>query len=152
MHEKSLLLPLLPVAMMAAWEPELACWAPAVGALSMFPLLERDGLTLPYAALLVMHASLASGLLPHRTRGRHHYQPLLVRLALERRRWLAGGAVAAALALHALRALVPPPARLPWLWDRAFITLSYAFIAEGMVYLNWRQHHQRRSASTIKQE
>ncbi|GFH14327.1 alpha-1,3-glucosyltransferase [Haematococcus lacustris] len=46
-HEKSVLLPLLPISMMAAHYPGLAVWTPIVAMVSMYPLLERDGLSLP---------------------------------------------------------------------------------------------------------
>jgi hypothetical protein len=40
-HEKSILLPLLPLSMLAASEPDLALWGPVVGAFQMYPLLVR---------------------------------------------------------------------------------------------------------------
>ncbi|GFH26541.1 alpha-1,3-glucosyltransferase, partial [Haematococcus lacustris] len=52
-HEKSVLLPLLPISMMAAHYPGLAVWTPMVAMVSMYPLLERDGLSLPYVALML---------------------------------------------------------------------------------------------------
>lgn len=57
-HEKSILLPLLPVTMMAGRLPSLATWMPLVGSFSMFPLLVRDGVAVPYAALCVLYAVL----------------------------------------------------------------------------------------------
>ena len=61
MHEKSILLPLLPVALLCDREPLLAAWLPAYGAFSMFPLLKKDRLVLAYAALLMLWASMATG-------------------------------------------------------------------------------------------
>eukprot|EP00899_Mesostigma_viride_P024519 jgi/Mesvir1/5251/Mv15370-RA.1 len=57
-HEKSILLPLLPVLMLALHEPVLALWVSGVAAFSMVPLLERDGLNIPYAATLLVFFSL----------------------------------------------------------------------------------------------
>ncbi len=37
--------------------------------------------------------------------------------------------------LHAARELLPPPARLPWLHDRLFITLAFVAFAKAWVYL-----------------
>lgn len=65
-HEKSILMPLLPVTLLAGREPALAAWLPLLAALSMFPLLERDGVTLPYIALCAMYGTvMASPALHH---------------------------------------------------------------------------------------
>lgn len=63
MHEKSILLPLLPLTLLAGDERVslLAAWLPVVGAFSMYPLLVRDGVALPYIALTVSYAVLMAG-------------------------------------------------------------------------------------------
>ena len=53
-HEKSVLLILLPVTLLAGHEPELAYWLPVVASFSMYPLLKKDGLCLAYAAVLLL--------------------------------------------------------------------------------------------------
>lgn len=58
-HEKSILLPLLPVMMLAPWEPRLATWLPLIASFSMYPLLERDGLTLTYFACCLLYLAFA---------------------------------------------------------------------------------------------
>lgn len=50
-HEKSILLPLLPASFLALEEPFIYRWFVYHAMLSMFPLLRRDKLVLPYAAL-----------------------------------------------------------------------------------------------------
>nr|GEZ24461.1 probable dolichyl pyrophosphate Man9GlcNAc2 alpha-1,3-glucosyltransferase isoform X2 [Tanacetum cinerariifolium] len=50
-HEKSILLPLLPATILALEEPFLLQWFTQFALLSMFPLLIRDKLLLPYIAL-----------------------------------------------------------------------------------------------------
>lgn len=47
--------------------------------------------------------------------------------------------LAGMLILHAARAFVPPPARFPWLHDRAFITYSFAHFALAFLYLQLQQ-------------
>ena len=59
MHEKSILLPLLPVTLLAHGHPGLAMWLCTVATFSMFPLLKKDGLSLAYAASLLMWAGIA---------------------------------------------------------------------------------------------
>ncbi|XP_058778912.1 probable dolichyl pyrophosphate Man9GlcNAc2 alpha-1,3-glucosyltransferase [Vicia villosa] len=53
-HEKSILLPLLPATMLALEEPFIFKWFMKFAMLSMFPLICRDGLIVPYFALLAL--------------------------------------------------------------------------------------------------
>ncbi|CAI7911911.1 unnamed protein product, partial [Closterium sp. NIES-53] len=53
-HEKSILLPLLPTCMLALHHPHLHRWLSTVALFSMFPLLLRDRLELAYTALLAL--------------------------------------------------------------------------------------------------
>ncbi|GLC53216.1 hypothetical protein PLESTB_000720700 [Pleodorina starrii] len=157
-HEKSILLPLLPITLMAGEEPLLAAWLPLAAALSMFPLLERDGVALPYAALCVAYGAVMAGpALRHarelrQARARTGVEgkggaggPVgsavggLTGWALRHWSALAGLSVAAALGLHAARLLLPPPERLPWLHDRAFISAAFGVFALSYVYLQASQ-------------
>lgn len=56
-HEKSILLPLLPLTALAAASPLLATWLPLVACFSMYPLLVRDGQALPYVALCALYCA-----------------------------------------------------------------------------------------------
>ncbi len=60
-HEKSVLLPVLPVTLLGPDAGPLACWLPALAAFSMFPLLQRDGLSTAYCAALLLWAACAAG-------------------------------------------------------------------------------------------
>jgi alpha-1,3-glucosyltransferase len=53
-HEKSVLLPLLPATMLYLDWPEEVTFLTLVGTFSMFPLLRRDALVLPYGVLMVV--------------------------------------------------------------------------------------------------
>ncbi|KAL1348226.1 hypothetical protein HN51_024198 [Arachis hypogaea] len=53
-HEKSILLPLLPASLLAMEEPFIFKWFMQFAMLSMFPLICRDGLVVPYFALLAL--------------------------------------------------------------------------------------------------
>lgn len=140
-HEKSILLPLLPISMLAASEPDLATWAPLVGVFQMFPLLVRDGVGAAYAGSIAAYLLLLPALLPQGTAA-----PTLDGSGAGRTRACALAALAGGGLLHVLRAAVPAPARFPWLWDRAFASYAFVFVAAGMAYLNWRQWHQGPSA------
>ncbi|WIA33433.1 hypothetical protein OEZ86_006565 [Tetradesmus obliquus] len=142
-HEKSILLPLLPITLLAASEPDCAIWGPAIASFSMYPLLVRDGVSLAYTATIVLYLLVITALVA--TKG---VQP--VTLGSRCGRLLAAAGCAGAVLLHLLQALVPPPQRLPWLHDRLFVSYSFVFIAGAMLYLNWRQWNQQGSSSASK--
>ncbi|KAG2489811.1 hypothetical protein HYH03_011760 [Edaphochlamys debaryana] len=151
-HEKSILLPLLPLTLLAGREPTLAVGLPLLACVSMFPLLVRDGLALPYAAHVMLYGAVlaptavqygrqlqaelgggrSAGLLSHAVRGCS---------ALVLRFWgvLAVLATAAGVGLHVAREVVPAPENLPWLHDRLFITFAFAGFAVAFVYTQCRQ-------------
>ena len=60
-HEKSILLPLLPIALLWCDHPLLSSWMTLIATFSMFPLLSRDGLTIAYAATQVFNAAICAG-------------------------------------------------------------------------------------------
>lgn len=132
-HEKSILLPLLPITMLAATEPDLAIWGPVVGVFQMYPLLVRDGVAMAYIATNALYLILLTGFVP---------KGVLAR-SVGSRTWrlAAAAALGGAVLLHVLELTVSPPASLPWLWDRLFVTYGFVFIAAAMAYLNFRQWH-----------
>lgn len=148
-HEKSVLLPLLPLQALHARLPLLAAWFSGVSLLSLGPLLVKDALLeapLPLAFVIALAAlHLAAG---GRATGADEAASL--RLALQRmlgrnsaaapaaadlQRWLRRGAIATAalgLALALAAALVPPPARLPDLHAYANSVVCAALLAVAL--------------------
>lgn len=152
-HEKSILLPLLPITLLAATEPAAALWAPIVGCFSMYPLLVRDGAAAAYCGTIALYLV---ALWPAVRRllavpgqggkGKPKGQapkagPFSDLLAWGKARHDVLGMMGllGVLAMHAARELVEPPARLPWLHDRACITASFGFFALLGLYLQVRQ-------------
>lgn len=135
MHEKSILLPLLPLTMLAASEPDLAIWGPVVGVFQMYPLLVRDGAAMAYVASIALYLTLLTALVPKGV--------LAHSVDVPKWRALSVAGLLGAVLLHVLEVCVPPPARLPWLYDRLFISYGFVFIAAAMLYLNYRQWHQQ---------
>jgi alpha-1,3-glucosyltransferase len=58
-HEKSILLPLLPVVLLWGRHPLLNAWIGCVATFSMFPLLQKDGHALDYFAMQAVFVVLA---------------------------------------------------------------------------------------------
>jgi alpha-1,3-glucosyltransferase len=147
-HEKSILLPLLPVTLLAPDVPALAAWLPAVAAFSMYPLLKKDGLSLAYGALLLFWAAftLPSQAAPNRTAASGGAQgrggsmlsyglPLIFRTS-----------VGLALGIHAAAAVLDPPKRLPFIYDALMTALSFLHFAAAAVYVQlllWSQDHEK---------
>jgi alpha-1,3-glucosyltransferase len=144
-HEKSILLPLLPVTMMATSQPEGALWGPLVAAFSMYPLLERDGAAGVYVACCALYLILVSALTPPAGGGRAAGSSRRSSRELHIPAWLPQAAPFAAAGLcvlcHGMR-LLPAPSQLPWLWDRLHVTVAWLPITAHMLYLNWRQYQQ----------
>lgn len=130
-HEKSILLPLLPVTMLAPWEPFVALAFPLVAMLSMLPLLEKDGLVVPYYALMVVFASTASA--------GHGFGGSNGGSGSTWRRVYFLATAAGGILLHMLRLMVPPPPRLPFLHDALVTGFAFAHFAGFFIYLVYRQ-------------
>lgn len=64
-HEKSILLPLLPVTLLVLEEPIATTMFMNVAMFSMFPLLKREGLVIPYFITSVMWNWLVGGYGPN---------------------------------------------------------------------------------------
>ena len=130
-HEKSILLPLLPLTLLAPDLPLLAAWMPAMAAFSMFPLLKKDCLVVAYLGALLFWASVAwprtagdDG--PKRDR-RGRAVPVLV-----------AGSCATAVVLHAAKAFALPPPQLPYLFDALIIAFCFVHFMCAAVYVQWR--------------
>lgn len=162
-HEKSILIPLLPVTLLAP-ELRLARWLPAVAVLSMAPLLLRDGLGLASAALLLVWVAVVGpgdgwGGLAAGPAGDGTGQQVLQRresgratarrpsgIAATAKERIAGCAVylhertsgiaaAAAASVCALAGSTTPPARYPFLHDAAFTCVSFLFFVAALCEL-----------------
>ena len=123
-HEKSLLLALLPVGVLLPTSPLLFGWFSVLGAFSMYPLLVKDSLVLPYAvcqtlfACLLVHSSLNS---PNDSSPRHPLQHYFSG------RWIRAYVMLStfgALIIHVVAIAFKPPARYPDLITMLFTTYS----------------------------
>ncbi|KAJ7505307.1 glucosyltransferase [Mycena galericulata] len=116
-HEKTILLPLLPITLLLSGAPmdsTVFGWgvlANNVAVFSMWPLLKRDGLGVQYVALTLLWNRLI-GYNPLRLPSKSFIQ--LLSLAV----------YAAALTWHALELLIQPPARYPDLYPVLNVLIS----------------------------
>ncbi|KAE8378583.1 glycosyl transferase [Aspergillus bertholletiae] len=125
-HEKSVLLPLLPMTLMLSGDGGLSKetrawvgWANMLGSWTMFPLLQRDGLRIPYFVMTLLWAYLL-GLPPVSLEVYRGYrssddssplpEPHIITKLLHLCFYLA------MVGWHVVEAFVPPPAGKPDLW------------------------------------
>ncbi|KAK1363600.1 Alpha-1,3-glucosyltransferase [Heracleum sosnowskyi] len=131
-HEKSILLPLLPASLLALEEPFIFQWLIQFALLSMFPLLCRDKLVLPYVALYGFFILLYNA--PGRkqdTRGRSSssiVKSLLVSVILM-----------ISFLLHVIYLTISPPTKYPFLFEAIIMLLCFSQFIAIAVYTNKKQ-------------
>ena len=118
-HEKNVLLPLLPMTLLLATEkglkPDIRAWvglANILGCWTMYPLLQRDGLRIPYAVLTLLWAWLL-GLPPTSLSMYTGKQSKGLNILTKAAHLLL---YAGTIAWHVGEAAVQPPAHMPDLW------------------------------------
>lgn len=141
-HEKNVLLPLLPMTLLLGtsegMKPAIRAWvgyANLLGCFTMFPLLTRDGLRIPYAVLTLLWAYLLalppfslSAYAPSASEGGPHWFSKVAHL----------GSYVAILGWHAVVAFVEPPKDKPDLWVVANVVLGAAGFGLCYLWCLWR--------------
>ncbi|OAA47457.1 glucosyltransferase [Beauveria brongniartii RCEF 3172] len=142
-HEKSVLLPLMPMTMLLAGKQGLngsvRSWvgfANMLGAWTMFPLLQRVDLAVPYAVLTLLWAYLL-GLPPVSWTAPlqdTHTKPLVQYATLA----LHSGFYVLMVAWHIAQAILPPPPSKPDLWIVANVGIGAAGFMICYLWCFWR--------------
>ncbi|KAI8870231.1 ALG6, ALG8 glycosyltransferase [Ramicandelaber brevisporus] len=110
-HEKSILIPALPIVLLYPFERELVLIFVNTAMMSMFPLLKRVELSIPYAALLLLWNVLDG------------YPFLLVTLVIA--------------VIHGLDLLVTPPERYPHIFIMLNMIFSAGVFGLTLLYLTY---------------
>jgi alpha-1,3-glucosyltransferase len=153
-HEKSILLPLLPLTMLLGLEDTpLLNWVNLIATFSMAPLLIKDGLGLAsISAVAVCHAAnqLATmTLVANSQQSTTRSLPLC--MALRKRVYQAS--VAGCAAILAGTAVVPAPLHLPFLHDALIVTWSFLHVVALLVWTYILQVQEYRSNEVkVKQQ
>ncbi|XP_073144207.1 probable dolichyl pyrophosphate Man9GlcNAc2 alpha-1,3-glucosyltransferase [Henckelia pumila] len=139
-HEKSILLPLLPASFLALEEPFIFRWSVYYALLSMFPLLKRDKLVLPYAALYGLF------ILFYHTPGARKdpkemdsFFPNIKSLVF-----------AFSLVLHIIYLTITPPQKYPFLFEAIIMLLCCSQFLLIFIYSNSRQWTLTKLSTTKK--
>lgn len=142
-HEKSVLLPLLPMTVLLGGQEGLGTemrawigWANALGVWTLFPLLKRDGLRVPYFVLSLLWAWLM-GLPPTSLRlytgKRDERRGLSLQVRL-----LHLAFYAAMVMWHVLEAFLPPPMGKPDLWVVVNVVIGAAGFVICFLWCTWQ--------------
>ncbi|KAI9876799.1 MAG: Glucosyltransferase-like protein [Pleopsidium flavum] len=142
-HEKSVLLPLLPMTLLLTGKDGLGSeirawvgWANMLGSWTMFPLLKRDDLRVPYTVLTLLWAYML-GLPPtslslYFGRQTNHVGPGMVAKVVHL------GFYAAMISWHALEAFVQTPEGKPDLWVVINVIIGAAGFGLCFLWCTWR--------------
>ncbi|KAH7514846.1 hypothetical protein FEM48_Zijuj11G0133700 [Ziziphus jujuba var. spinosa] len=141
-HEKSILLPLLPATLSAIEEPFLLKWMMLYALFSMFPLLYRDKLILPYIALsalflLLFHAR-------NRSQDERETKPL--------KTYVTTFFLLCAFILHVVYLNMQAPHRYPFLFEALIMLLSFSQFVILVIYSNAKQWMLKRETLVVKEK
>ncbi|KAG9443447.1 hypothetical protein H6P81_014787 [Aristolochia fimbriata] len=129
-HEKSVLLPLLPASLLALDEPVIFKWLIYYAMFSMFPLLCRDQLVVPYVALLALFL-----LIYHTPHGRPHTKGM----GFMAWKWLIVLPVLVSIVLHITYLSFKPPEKYPFLFEALMMILCFSQFVIIAGYANVKQ-------------
>lgn len=150
-HEKSILLPLLPLTLLLGARDGLSKetrawvgWANAIATFTLYPLLQRDGLRIPYFVLTLLWAYLLG--LPPVSVGLYYDHANQNEPGKERpegdlstaTKILHGEYYMAMLIWHGLEAFIPPPEGKPDLWVVVNVWLGASAFGICYLWCTWK--------------
>ncbi|ETW07301.1 hypothetical protein, variant 2 [Aphanomyces invadans] len=141
-HEKTILLPLLPMTFLLSEAPLLASWFGLLATFSMHFLLVKDGLVVPYIVAIIGYT--AFGIVPHLWQSRLSTAPSAPGLPpsgsppLWQRIYVVASIVGIAI-LQVLAWSVAPPSKYPHIHEYLFALYSCGHFVLALVYTTYWQ-------------
>ncbi|KAJ7531399.1 hypothetical protein O6H91_14G042300 [Diphasiastrum complanatum] len=135
-HEKSILVPLLPATLLALDEPWIFQWLTPYALLSMFPLLRRDKLAVAYMALFFIFLLLNPPVFNDQEKAKATCSSWRQQLWLNKSR---GFSLASMTMIQLSYLFIPSPASLPFLFDSLISIFAFAHFVPVMLYTNYKQ-------------
>ena len=129
-HEKSILLPLLPASLLALHEPHLYGWFTYYALFSMFPLICRDQLLLQYIAVLGLFFLIYYS--PGGSYGKEVKIPFGIKAVLSL-------PLLCSIILHIVYLQIEPPKRYPFLFDALIMFICFSQFVILSLYTNYKQ-------------
>ncbi|XP_027358748.1 probable dolichyl pyrophosphate Man9GlcNAc2 alpha-1,3-glucosyltransferase [Abrus precatorius] len=118
-HEKSILLPLLPATLLAVEEPFIFRWFMQFAMLSMFPLICRDNLVVPYLALLAFFILILNAPGQHGIRESNYFYKYLGSTTMHL-------ILFCSFILHVVYLTMHPPEKYPFLFEAVIMNLCFS--------------------------
>lgn len=145
-HEKSILLPLLPASLLALEEPRVLKWLTHFSLFSMFPLLCRDRLIVPYVGLFALFYLLfyAPGTSAFKK----------IRSAATIKSFLMTLLIVCSIVLHIVYLTMHPPERYPFLFEAIIMLVCFSQFVLLALYTNTMQWmlHKHHSSSMDREK
>ncbi|KAK8446015.1 hypothetical protein SEVIR_9G420500v4 [Setaria viridis] len=129
-HEKSILLPLLPASLLALKEPQMFGWFVYFALFSMYPLICRDQLLLQYIAVLGLFFLIYYS--PGGSHGKRFKISCGAKVVLSL-------PFLCSLLLHITYLQIEPPKRYPFLFDALIVFVSFSQFVILTLYTNYKQ-------------
>ncbi|KAL6529913.1 hypothetical protein OROMI_028558 [Orobanche minor] len=138
-HEKSILLPLLPASLLAFEEPFVFRWLIYHALLSIFPLVRRDKLVIPYGALYGLFILLycAPG-------GRKDAREIGCFPSIYK-----SFAFACSVSLHIIYLTITPPDKYPFIFEAVIMTFCFSQFVLIWIYLNTKQWSLSKTSTQV---
>ncbi|KNA20327.1 hypothetical protein SOVF_053420 [Spinacia oleracea] len=143
-HEKSILLPLLPASLLALEEPLVFRWLIHFGLFSMFPLLCRDQLVLAYIALFSLFY-----LLFYAPRKKDSGK---IRSFFTLKLLITTLLVFCSFVLHIVYLAMNPPKRYPFLFEAIIMLVSFTQFVWLALYTNKKQWMLQKQSTCVEKE
>ncbi|XP_055917101.1 probable dolichyl pyrophosphate Man9GlcNAc2 alpha-1,3-glucosyltransferase [Eupeodes corollae] len=128
-HEKSILLPGLPAMLLYPIEPLMVPWFLQISTISMFPLLYKDKLVLPFICMIIIFQ-----LLSRLISGKEHQNIMSQQI-----KWLYHCSCVMSLVLVLCHLYAPVPKKLPHLYVLAISVFSCSHFLVFLGYTNYKQ-------------
>lgn len=152
-HEKSVLLPLLPASLLALEEPFLFKWLIINSMLSMYPLLRRDGLTICYIAMLFLFFLLYHA--PVKSKEDGSRDSYIAQRFPKFWRVIMSFYALFSVMLHVLYLFLQPPKRYPFIFEAVITAFAFSQFAILAIYTNskqWRLPVDTAHSSVVKEK
>jgi len=127
-HEKSVLLPLLPATLLILEHPELISWLITVATFSMFHLMYKDRLSRPYWCLQILFIYLFNKMILE-------HKPIY--------NYLKMGSYIIMLIIHLAKAFIIPPTKYPDIITLILSAFSFAHFFSATIYATYLQFTEK---------
>ncbi|XP_055837886.1 probable dolichyl pyrophosphate Man9GlcNAc2 alpha-1,3-glucosyltransferase [Episyrphus balteatus] len=128
-HEKSILLPALPAMLLYPMEPYMMTWFLEISTISMFPLLDKDKLVLPFICIVVIYQVLIRMI-----RKKEPQDGIRQEI-----KWLYFLSCVMSIALVICHLYAPVPKKLPHVYVLAISVFSCLHFVAFLGYINYKQ-------------